>query len=255
MNDTSSAQGNQQQGTSAAAPNAAAPTSNGQGQVDWQQRANHATDKLHEWMAKATHYEKTWGTLGDFDQVKTALDGARKRSKDSTDDGQTSGKGSRETEALQAQLGELSKKLESSQQLNKQLRVTTEAMKYHGAHFVPKSEAEIENIVTRSCDFDEKANCIVVKDSKGDVRYSKERPGNLMTVEELFSEIKTERPYLAKADVRGGTMQSGNPAHSAQGLPNNTSGIPDYLFADQKALTQYLKNNPTALTNLLNNGV
>lgn len=222
---------------------------------DLQMKYDNAVEKLQHWMSKATHYEKTWGTLGEFDQVKSVLESNKQNGKGTQSDNSGSGKGSRETEALQAQLTELSKKLESSQVLNKQLRVVGEAMKAHGNHFVPKSEPEIESIVKKFCDFDERANCIVVRGENGDIRYSKENPGALMTVEEFFGEIKAARPYLAKAEVRGGTMSQGQASYGNNSLPNNASGIPAHLMGDKKALTAFLKNNPQALASLLNNGV
>lgn len=236
------------------APAESAPASN-DSTTNWQEKYNHTLDQLRNWMSKATHYEKTWGTLGDFEQVKTSLDSHNKRGKDAPSDNQDSGKKTRETEALQAQLAELSKKYEGAQALNKQLRVVGEAMKHHGSHFVPKSEAEIQNIVMRACDFDEKANMIIIKDEKGDVRYSTERPGNVMNVEELFNEIKRDRPYLAKASVNGGTMNDGQPAWSGPGESFAAGGIPAHLMTNQAALTKYLKNNPAVLTQLLNNGI
>lgn len=237
------------------APATGDPASTSAAGGDWQQKYNHAVDQLHNWMAKATHYEKTWGTLGDFEQVKVNLDAANKRGKDAPADHPDAGKKSRETETLQAQLVEVSKKLESSLALNKQLRVTSEAMKKHSEHFVPKSEAEIQNLVSRFCDYDEKSNCIVVRDEKGDPRYSKERPGNLMSVDELFAEIKVDRPYLAKATVNGGTMQPGQAGFGAPAAGSNGHGIPAHLMGNQAALKQFFEANPAILQKYLNNGM
>ena len=136
--------------------------------------------------------------------------------------------------------------------LVKTLRVTNDAMKLHSTHFVEKSEAEIEGLVNRFCDWDEKSGQVVVKDKNGEIRYSKTKGGQFMSVEEYFEEIKTERPYLAKSSNNTGSMSgSANSANSGNSAGISKGSLPPGV-TDKASMKAYFEKNPEVLQDYLN---
>lgn len=210
-----------------------------------------ATQKAQEYEAKFVDLEKKWKGL-DPEKVKADLSELHRRMAKSGDDQDLE----KIREEIEGSVRDRVKSLESEnsalKSTVKKLRVTNEAMKHHSEFFVEKSEAEIESLVERHLDYDEKTNSIIVKDEKGEARYSKTNAGNKMDVKEFFTQISQDRPYLAKAKGKGGNMSDS----TGRALPPGSSPwgkLPAMNGSSQeqiKTLTEFFKANPTALQEL-----
>lgn len=220
---------------------------------DFRTKFEHADQMMKNWMAKATDFEKQLDQFKGLNIDKLKADSAelqrRLEGSDKSDDVEAAKK--RLEDTYKSQIDGLKDNTTKLQSQIKTLRVTNEAMKLHSKFFVDGSEAIVQDFVNKFCDWDEKSGAIVIKQASGDVRYSPTRTGATMNVEELFTELQTQFPFLAKAKNNNGTMGSGdNRSTNANG--GGSVSLPANVGRDVKEVSAHFKNNPDALKAFMN---
>lgn len=118
----------------------------------------------------------------------------------------------------------LKKDVEARDSELKQLRVTGAAMTKAATIFNADSLELIEGKVNRFCDWQD--GKIVIKDDKGEIRYSETNPRMLMGLDEFLKELAGKHPSIAIATGKQGAQQEGT---KRQG--NNTNAK-DYSVAE-----------------------
>jgi hypothetical protein len=166
------------------------------------------------------------------------LDELLERTRKETEDKLSKRFGDKLTE-FEKQNGELSKEL-------KHIRVTKSALDVAAKMFLPEAIKFVEPIINASCDWVE--GKIVVKDEKGEPRYSKKNPKEPMGVEELLGEVAESNPFLVPASTRKGTdngAQKTGATAQAKALPSDFNGWP--IERQQ----EFFRDNPELRTALL----
>jgi chromosome segregation ATPase len=112
---------------------------------------------------------------------------------------------------LAAQIDQLQKERDAQSTRLKQINVTSRVMSEYGKGVTDDMRDMAEQIVTSSVDIDPaNPDQFVVKDERGQVRYSKNNPAMKMTPAELFEELKQKRPSMFAAQgINQGSMTSG----------------------------------------------
>jgi hypothetical protein len=129
----------------------------------------------------------------------------------------------------------------SSQQAKdlKHLRVTRGALETAAKIFIPEALKFVEPLIERSCDWVD--GKIVVKDEKGEVRYSRKDPKTPMSVDELLGEFAEGHPFLVPSTtVRG----SDNGAAKTAGTRGATKFPSDFEAWSMERKQTFFSENP-----------
>jgi hypothetical protein len=108
----------------------------------------------------------------------------------------------RELDEYKANLGKLTGE-------NKELKVVDRVMAEIGGAFNEDSHVFIKQYVRSAIDINPQTGEYVVKDDKGEPRYSKVDRTKLMSVKEYAEEIAQKHPSIAKATKTSGGMDAG----------------------------------------------
>lgn len=111
---------------------------------------------------------------------------------------------------------------EIEERLNKQLSETSNALKHErvtkGAiqaaaqYFNDDALDLIETKISKHCDWED--GQIVIKDEKGEIRYSETNRREKMTIDEFMKELASKYPSIAKPTGKPGTQQPGHKTNS-----------------------------------------
>jgi len=117
----------------------------------------------------------------------------------------------KETEIRKGVQTELDAKDLSLNNVQKQLRELTIVDKVYSqlaTDLADKTEDIVKDFIRKNCDIDDKNN-LIIKDESGKARYKKDKPSELMTVEDYKQELIQERSFLFKAQTLSGGANSG----------------------------------------------
>lgn len=219
--------------------------------------------QMQNWMAKATDYEKRFGSV-DIDALKAKAEerdilAAQLVSKSGNAEGIASELQKARQEAAAATAKEWGAKLSTAEKTNaelqaslKRLQVIQPAMLEAAKRFSEKELDLVQMLVEKDLDLD--GDKIVVKGKDGP-RLSSKRAGEAMTLEEYFGELTERYPNIAKASDRPGTgMRPSSSSNTGTGSieldPVRISAMPDKGAALFQRLS---KENPEALKAYLRN--
>ena len=212
-------------------------------------KLNHQVEINRNLQARLTHYEKTFEGV-NVEKLKADSAELQRVLENSKDPAALDQVKKRLEDTYKETLTTKDKTIQDQQKLIKNLRVTTTAMKLHSSFFVDKSESVIQDMIDRHADWDDKAGRIVVKDSNGQPRYSPTKGGELMSVEEYFTELSTQMPFLAKGKNNTGTMtgqQNNVGGSNAAGFAAPANGFK--TVADAR---EFFRGNPDAMAAYIN---
>lgn len=111
----------------------------------------------------------------------------------------------------------------------KDTRVVSTAIREAAAYFNADSIPLIESVIRRELDLD-KDDEIIVKDERGEPRYSKADPRQKMAVKEYLEELAGRFPSCAKSEMQAGAKNAAN-------RNGNSTPSKKYDYAELKAMT------------------
>lgn len=119
----------------------------------------------------------------------------------------------------------------------KQERVVAKGLQQAANYFNADAIELIQMKIERQCDYDNGE--IIVKDDKGEVRYSEKNRREKMTMAEYLEELANKHPSLAKATGQTGFKDSGEKQQHRNG---RTISFNDLVSLDDKSQKEALKN-------------
>jgi len=117
---------------------------------------------------------------------------------------------------VQGQLDAVTKERDEFKGKYRELSVTDKAMAEIGGIFNEDMHPFIKQYIRQSVDTDDRGE-FVVKDERGEMRYSRTDRAKPMPLKEFAAEIAERHPSAAKASTRTGDMQAGTRSNGAGG--------------------------------------
>lgn len=103
-----------------------------------------------------------------------------------------------------------------------------------------------KDIARRSCALDEEGN-IVIKNDKGEIRYSPKNPNNKMTYAEFIEEIREKKTSMFKSTVKTGGKGDGTKSSNGSGVDRKYSAAELHAMDPNKAKEIMDKMTPAEL--------
>lgn len=182
-------------------------------------------------------------------EVQTALTEAQK---------QTKGPKRDEIEAeIRAELGERITKSESErEQLFNRLKsitVTDKVMTAIQPRLIPSAAKWIRQEIEKECDIDGdfENGELVVKDEKGNVRWSAKHPDKKMTVDEYQEVLVSRYPEFFQATARGGEPVTPGTKMQCVNVAGTNLTVAQFKQMDDNQLRDLAKTNPREFDDLL----
>lgn len=141
------------------------------------------------------------------------------------------------------------KQLSESQNALKHERVTKQAIQKAAQYFNDDALDLIETKIAKFCDWED--GQVVIRNEKGEIRYSENNKREKMGLDEFMKELTTKHPSCAKATSQPGTMTPGTKTSA-------TGNGKSWNMAQVQAMTpseqaQFFNANPDAAKQFLRN--
>lgn len=117
----------------------------------------------------------------------------------------------------QAKIETTEAELQKVRGINREMLVVDKAMEKIGTRFNDDGHLFVKQYVRGQVDRDENGN-FIVKDEKGEPRYSPSKPAEKLSLEEWADEIAGKHPSIAKASVPRGSAKPGEKIAGTTGV-------------------------------------
>lgn len=171
-------------------------------------------DKYHKTEAERTDYEVK------LKEANRKLDALRKEKAVSKPEDLDAWR-SEEEKRIRSEIGgEIETEREKTKRLEaelKELRVVSNVFSAAKDKFNKDVEDDVKERIRKSCDIAEDGQ-VIVKDEKGNIRYSKTNVSKPMGIEEFIEEVAEQKPSWVSKTVVSGTMNNSSNRSSASAV-------------------------------------
>jgi hypothetical protein len=223
---------------------------------DTDKKENTITIDVAEYNALKAQSEK----LGKLESTITEKESTIAELKTAMSEAQKNTKGPKREEIEAEIRSELSERITSAEKARdellgklKSVTITDKVMNAIGPKIVPSAQKWIRQEIEKECDIDGDFDNgeLVIKDEKGNIRWSAKTPDKKMNVEEYQEVLMTRYPEFFQSNARSAETNTGQRLTGVQ-TQSGTMTLTQFQNLDDKGLRDFASKNPREFDQLLN---